>query len=182
MWKILPLITLLLVSIGCGSSDSTPQTSNSSASKSNSNTNNIVPFSRTENAHTTASNSELGRLTPAGKSATDLIGKTASEAKMWSKPVLVQRLQSMMGSEYGQMRRLWNIETPIRKFGDFLMMSGCEKENCSANRYVIVIDMADGIVNVIRIKLGETKLWKENEEIELPPPFADEFAEMKAAT
>lgn len=168
--------------VGCGSPSNPGEArdvSNSANSKTNVNSANSTPYLRTENAYTVASNSELGSLAPSGKAATEIVGKTATEFNIWQNKKVAPRLRKLMGSDYARMRNAWNTETPIRKFGDFLMMTGCQKNNCDGNMYVIFMNMATGDINVIHIEKGEPTLWKSYDEISLPPPFLDELARMK---
>jgi hypothetical protein len=177
MVKLLLLFTYLSLELACGSA----ATNNGAANRANitaSNTNgNTIQYSRSENAYTTASNSPLGNLTPSGKSATDLVGKTITEAKLWEHKDVGPRIKKIMGADYATMRKFWNVETPIKKFGDFLMMTGCEQHNCGDNQYVIFMDMARGGISVVHISNGTTKDWSDGD-IDLPPPFAEALAAM----
>ena len=129
-----------------------------------------------------AQNSDLARdLTPSGKEAREIVGKTVTESKLWQNKKFDGRLRELMGPDYATMRKFWNIETPIRKFGDFLMMTGCEQENCADNQYVIFIDLGDGRINVIHIGKEAIREWNAHQEINfLPPPFEEELNRMKS--
>jgi hypothetical protein len=150
--------------------------------KTNVNAVNSVPNLQTENAYTFAQNSDLTRyLTPSGtKEAREIVGKTVSESKLWQNKEFAARLRKLMGPDYATMRKFWNTETPIKKFGDFLMMTGCERQNCADNQYVIFIDLGDGTINVTHIGKGATKEWNAYGKMDLPPPFEEELAAMKS--
>ncbi len=142
---------------------------------------NAIAYSRSENAYTFTQISDLAdELTPSGKEAREIVGKTVTECKLWQNKKFDRRLRKLMGSDYDTMKKFWNTETPIKKFGDFLMMTGCEKQNCADNQYVIFIDLGDGRINVIHIGKDAIREWKAHREIDLPPPFADELAAMKS--
>lgn len=176
--KRLVLLTVgALFSMAC--SPPAVSESNSTAAKTNVNAVNNTTRLRTENAYTFAQNSDLGRLAPSGKSAKEIVGKTVSEIKLWENRSVDQRLKRLMGAEYSTMRKSWNVETPIKKFGDFLMMTGCGKNNCAENQYVIFMDMGAGTINVIHIGKGTTKERKDDV-MDLPPPFVEELAKMKS--
>ena len=170
------------LAIACGSSANNTRT-NAGANQANlsaSNTKtNADSYSRSENAYTFAQNSQLARdLTPSGKEAREIVGKTVSESKLWQNKEFDRRLRELMGSDYATMKKYWNTETPIKKFGDFLMMTGCERHDCAANRYVIFMDMGQGNINVVHINNGTTRAYKDRGGIDLPPPFLDELAAM----
>lgn len=164
------------LAIACGSSSNNNATRvNSAVAKTNVSVANSTPYSLTENAYTTASNSSLGRLLRPN------VGKTVSEIKLWQNNEIDERLQKLMGEEYAEMKKSWNVETPIKKFGDFLMMTGCQQHNCADNRYVIFADTSlDNNINVVHVKNGTLKEWDEDGAIKPPPPFADELASMKS--
>ncbi|HRI03881.1 MAG TPA: hypothetical protein PLL77_09075 [Pyrinomonadaceae bacterium] len=173
-------LLLLIVSTWFVAACSSPAVNN--VAKTNVNAVNSVPYSRTENAYTFAQNSDLARdLTPSGtKEAREIVGKTVSESKLWQNNKFVKRLRKLMGADYQTMKKFWNTETPIKKFGDFLMMTGCEQDNCAYNRYVMFMDLGDGCINVIHFGKDATKAWNDYEEIALPPPFAEELDAMKS--
>ena len=143
---------------------------------------NAEPYSRSENAYTFAQNSIFARdLTPSGKGADEIVGKTVTESKLWDNKVFDRELSSLMGPDYATMKKFWNTETPIKKFGDFLMMTGCEQHNCADNQYVIFIDLGSGIVNVVHIGKDTDREWKTRGEIRyLPPPFEEELKRLKS--
>ena len=179
------LFLLSAFALACGSSanNTGPDVGTNQANWTASNTRfNANAYSRSENAYTFAQNSELARdLTSSGKEAREIVGKTVSESRLWQNKKFDGRLRELMGPDYAAMRKYWNVETPIRKFGDFLMMTGCEQHNCAANQYVIFIDLGDGRVNVIHIGNDATREWNGNHKIDdLPPPFEEALEEMKS--
>lgn len=185
MKKLLNLFSCGFFAIACGSCGSSNTASNAAnrANLAASNTNgNTIPYSQTENAYTFAQNSDLAQdLSPAsGKNAREIVGKTASESKLWQKKKFDTELRKLMGGDYTTMRKFWNTETPIKKFGDFLMMAGCEQHNCADNQYVIFIDLGDGRINVIHLGKDSTTEWNGAGAIDLPPPFAEALAAMKS--
>lgn len=174
------------LAIACGSSASNSET-NTGANRAssadvnrNANAETFNTLGLNENAYKNASNSELGSLTPSGKEAREMVGKTVSEFKLWDNKKVDPRLRDLMGTDYETMKKSWNIETPIKKFGDILMMTGCEKDNCADNKYAIFMDMGYGNIHVVHIGKDTIKEWKEYRDINLPPPFAEELAAMKS--
>lgn len=143
---------------------------------------NANAYSRSENAYTFAQISNLAdELTPSGKEAREIVGKTVTESKLWQNKAFDRELRKLMGPDYATMKKFWNTETPIKKFGDFLMMTGCEQQNCAENQYVIFIDLGDGRINVIHIGKDSIRQWNAYREIDfLPPPFEEELNRMKS--
>jgi hypothetical protein len=170
--------------ISCAPSTTNPEPdrSNSAVAKTNVNAENSTDYSRSENAYTFAQNSAFTRdLTPSGKAAREIVGKTVTESKLWQNKVFSDQLRKLMGPDYATMKKFWNEETPIKKFGDFLMMTGCEQHNCGDNQYVILIDLGDGRINVIYSGKNGSKEWTGNRRIDdLPPPFEESLAAMRS--
>lgn len=178
--KLLILTTVVaLLGISCASPANNSGVNRVAAVNVNANSN---AYLRSENAYTFAQISDLAYdLSPSGKAASEIVGKTVSASKLWQKKKFDERLRELMGPDYATMRKFWNTETPIKKFGDFLMMTGCEQHNCSDNQYVIFIDLGDGRINVIHISKDTIREWHAYREIEyLPPPFEEELKRLKS--
>jgi hypothetical protein len=175
--KILVIASLdVLLGIACASPNNTGG-NRSAAVNTEANAN---AYLKSENAYTFSQISDLAdKLSPSGKEAREIVGKTVTEAKLWRNKAFDTELRGLMGADYATMRKSWDIETPIKKFGDFLMMTGCEQHNCRDNQYVIFIDLGDGRINVVNIGKDTTREWNAYGEINLPPPFAEELAAMK---
>ena len=108
------------------------------------------------------------------------VGKTAVDIKLWDNKDVGPRLEKLMGADYATMKKFWGTESPITADGDVLMMSGCEPHNCGPNQYVIFIDTAKDNINVVHIKNGVAKDYKEKGDIPLPKQFADELSTLKS--
>lgn len=177
--KNLVLLTVTVsFSLGCGSAGNSG--AGPAASKTNVNIENRASYSQSENAYTFAQNSALAReLSPSGKSATEIVGNTVTESKLWQNKMFDGELKRIMGKDYAAMSKSWNIETPIRKFGDFLMMTGCEEQNCANDRYAIFIDLGTGSIGVVHIGKDGVRDWK-NGDFDLPPPFVEELGRLRA--
>ena len=92
--------------------------------KTNVNTVNKVPYSQTENAYRLSQTDvEIAPLE-------EFVGKTPSEMNFWQNKAVDRGLRNLMGADFATMRKFWNTETPLKKFGDIMMLTGCEKGNC----------------------------------------------------
>ena len=176
MMKLVPLFVFVLLMVACGSPAASNTTANrASSAKTNVNAANAVPYSQTANAYTLAQ-TDLG-FAP----LKEFVGKTASEMKLWQNKDVDRSLKELMGADFGTMRKFWNTETPLKKFGDILMVTGCEKDNCADNRYVIFMSTSEGLLKVVHIGKNTIREWSTRRNIyDLPPPFAEELAKMKS--
>ena len=169
--KILILVLVIAsFAMACGSAGSSGR--NSAAT--NVNSVNTIPYSQTENAYSLTQR-DIG-LRP----LEDMVGKTATEMKLWQNKDVSGRLKRLMGPDFGIMQRYWNTETPMKKFGDILMLTGCERDNCANNRYVIFISLSESFINVVHIGKNAVQEWKTRGRINLPPPFVEELEAMKS--
>lgn len=168
MKRLLPLGVFAWFVTACGSA------SVNDVAKTNVNAANKVEYSQTENAFSvTQRDIELRPLE-------DMVGKTASEMKLWQNKAVSQRLKELMGPDFATMHRFWHTETPLKKFGDVLMLTGCERDNCANNRYVIFISLSESFFNVVHIGKDRIREWKTRGRIDLPPPFVEELDAMKS--
>lgn len=170
---LIPCLCVAAV-VGCGSpSPNNTTVSSSVANKPNTNANaNSAANTGASNAAT--SNTSTG-TTSSLKSLNASVGKTASDIKLWENKDVNPRLEKLLGPDYANMKKFWNTESPISAEGDVLMMSGCEQHNCGDNQYVMFIDTSNDNINVVHIKNGKTKDYKEKGDISLPKRFADEL-------
>ncbi len=112
--KWLRLLTIgTSFAISCGSPANNTAVNRSAAVNTQANPND---FSRSENAYTFAQNSIFARdLTPSGKAAREIVGKTVTESKLWQNKVFDRELRNLMGPDYATMKKFWKAETSIRK-------------------------------------------------------------------
>ena len=170
MNKILLLFVITPLAIACGS----PGANRASSSASNVNAN-AVPYSQTENGYELAQRDvDLAWLENSA-------GKTASELNLWQNKEVVRQFKHRMGPDFATMMKYWNTETPIKKFGDVLMLTGCERDNCSNNRYVVFLSLSESLISVVHVGRDTVREWNTRDRtLGIPPPFAEELAKMKS--
>lgn len=165
------LLASALLAISCGSS-----VRNSETAKTNVNSANEIPYEHTTNAYSlTQRDIDLVPLE-------GLVGKTASEMDLWQRKAIVSKFKKLIGEEYGRMVRSWEIETPMKAFGDILMLSGCQRNDCVNDRYVIFISLSEGLLRIVHIGKDSIREWKTRQSSyqELPPSFTKELDKMKS--
>ncbi len=161
------------IAVACG----TPAVNKSgSSAKTNVNAVNSMAYSQMENTYSLAQ-ADVD-IYPLKES----VGRTASEMNLWQNKNVVRRLRNLMGANFATMVKFWNTETPLKKFGDVLMLTGCERDNCSGNRYVIFLSTSEGLLSVVHIGKDTIREWKTRDTLDLPlpTPFAEELTVMKS--
>lgn len=166
MRKVLLIGCITAFAISCGAPVNTTNTNAPNSPASNSSTPATAPSTPVAPA------SPLSSLKAS-------VGKTAVDIKLWDNKDVGPRLEKLMGADYATMKKFWGTESPIKADSDVLMMSGCEPHNCGDNQYVMFIDTARDNINVVHIKNGVAKDYKEKGDIPLPKQFADELSELK---
>lgn len=173
MTRVILILTFSALAIACGSGPST-----STAPKTNVGSPNSAPYTSREDDYRFAlRNLDLYPLE-------GFVGKTATEMKLWDNKPVVKILKSLLGPEYTTMVKSWKTETPMKRFGDVLMLSGCERDNCTNNRYVIITSLSEGYVHVVHIGDERTREWRSRSSDDLnqllPSPFAEELRKWKS--
>ena len=163
MRKALLVVCIAAFAIACGA-------------PANTNTNSANPTA--SNSPAKVSSTPMAPASPLS-SLKSSAGKTAVDINLWDNKDVGPRLEKLMGTDYAAMKKFWGTESPITAEGDVLMMSGCEPHNCGPNQYVIFIDTAKDNINVVHIKNGVAKDYKEKGDITLPKQFADELSTRK---
>lgn len=102
-------------------------------------------------------------------------GKYPEDIRLLDDPDLSNRLSKLLGKDYGDMKKYWNVETPVEIKQGKLKTTGCEQHNCGANQYVMFVDLENDNINVYHLNdEGGTKTYFEKGKIQLPPDFASE--------
>ncbi|MTH15393.1 hypothetical protein [Flavobacterium sp. LC2016-01] len=86
----------------------------------------------------------------------NLVGKSVIGTHLLSQSKLAPRLKTLLGTDYDQMVKYWNTETPFEKEGDILHASGCKQHDCNTYSYDLFIDLKNNKINVY--KFSESKL------------------------
>ena len=164
MRKALLIACITAFAIACGAPANTTNTNS--------------PKSTVSNAPATVSSTPVAPASTLS-SLKASAGKTAVDINLWDNKDVGPRLEKLMGADYATMKKFWGTESPIKADGDVLMMSGCEPHNCGDNQYVMFIDTARDNINVVHIKNGGAKDYKEKGDIPLPKQFADDLSTLR---
>ncbi|MBX3287968.1 MAG: hypothetical protein KF855_01365 [Acidobacteria bacterium] len=175
MKKFLFVLVVSLFAFGCGSSVEAPK-----------NADGVTPSDERNTArpgNPTASSETVDDAVQRSEALQELKaseGQLVTDLKFWDNREIVTRLEKMMGADHTDMKKHWNTQTPIRVDGDVVMTTGCEQHNCGPNQYILFADAAKNVLQVVHIKDGKVKEYKEAGDITLPKAFADDLARMKS--
>lgn len=108
-----------------------------------------------------------------------LNGQYPIEVKFLDNPLIKNRIEKLLGSDYSNFRKYWNVETPIVVEDNVLSTTGCEEHNCGGNQYILQIDLKNNNINIYHFS-SKVQAYKENGDIVLPPGIAKDFEIMKS--
>ena len=84
-----------------------------------------------------------GQVSPESAVLENYVGKYPSEL-FRSVPAIKTRLRQLLGANYQSFFDRMQVETPIEKDGDALVMRGCMAHSCTIEEAILVIDLSDG--------------------------------------
>src|SRR5690606_36201116 len=106
-------------------------------------------------------------------------GKLPEEAGLTKNQELQQRIKKMLGKDYSKFVSDWNTETPIVVEDRIIYISGCQKSDCKANRYLLFLDVIDNNINIINFSYGRVRSWEERSVIGLPSGHLKKYEEVR---
>jgi len=84
-----------------------------------------------------------GQSTPETSNLESYVGKYPSEL-FRGVPSVRTRLRQLLGTNYKAFTDRMQVETPIEKDGDTIVMRGCMAHSCTIEEAILVIDLNDG--------------------------------------
>jgi len=102
----------------------------------------------------------------------NLVDKSVVGTQFLTKSSLAPRLKKLLGSDYDQMVKNWNTETPFEKQDNILHAWGCKQHDCGTYSYDLYIDVKNNKINVYKFSESKLTIFKEdNFEIEINGNF-----------
>lgn len=101
-----------------------------------------------------------------------LVDKSVIGTQFLTKSSLAPRLKTLLGTDYDQMVKYWNTETPFEKQENILHAWGCKQHDCSTYSYDLYIDVKNNKINVYKFEKSKLTVFKEdNFDIEIKDNF-----------
>src|SRR5690554_6459629 len=97
-----------------------------------------------------------------------------AEVGLFQDVQLTSRLANLLGSDFSDFQKLWEVETPILIEDNVLYTTGCEQHNCFANQFILIIDLEKDNLNVYRLGLTPAD-YEEKGTIRHPKGIEAEF-------
>lgn len=103
------------------------------------------------------SNAPLGDI----KELANLTGKNPSDVAMFTKYLPDSRMKALLGVEFPDFKLDWNDASTIEKDAELVYFSGCRKDACSDNTYLVIVDLTGNQVNVMNFKGEAVRTYEE---------------------
>ncbi len=92
----------------------------------------------------------------------DYAGKYPAEVKLLEDTRLKPRLLKMMGDRFSFMEKYWAVEMPLEIKGNMFVANACMAHNCGITDFIIVVDLAKGLVYSGIREEGKVNLYAED--------------------
>lgn len=84
-----------------------------------------------------------GQVSPEASALEKFVGKYPNEL-FRDVPAIRTRLRELLGASYQAFNERMQVETPIEKDGDTIVMRGCMAHSCTIEEAILAIDLNDG--------------------------------------
>ena len=93
----------------------------------------------------------------------NLVDKSVIGTHLLTESSITPRLKTLLGTDYDQMVKHWNTETPFTKEGDILHASGCKQHDCNTYSYDLYIDIKNNKINVYKFSQSKLTVFAEDD-------------------
>ncbi|KQW98984.1 hypothetical protein [Flavobacterium sp. Root420] len=93
----------------------------------------------------------------------NLVDKSVIGTHLLTESSITPRLKTLLGSDFDQMVKYWNTETPFTKEGDVLHASGCKQHDCNTYSYDLYIDTKNNKINVYKFSQSKLTVFAEDD-------------------
>lgn len=110
------------------------------------------------------------------------VGKKPTEVDLFSQYNLKERMIKLIGENgFNEMMTDWSLESPIKEDDRIVYFTGCNATNCPANRYFIMLDIADPNINIVNYRFKSSRSYEESSVIGMTDKLANAFEQFRDA-
>jgi len=95
------------------------------------------------------------------------VGKYPTDIKLFEDKELTDRLKKLMGADYDEMVKNFNVVSPIKAENEVYRANGCMQHNCPGYYAFIYFDAKNDNLNVLIDRDGKVKEYAEKGKIEV---------------
>ena len=106
----------------------------------------------------------------------NLVTKSVIGTHLLTESSIAPRLKTLLGTDYEQMVKYWNTETPFTKEGNILHASGCKQHDCNTYSYDLYIDTKSNKINIYKFSESKLTIFAEDDyQIVLKDSFLEDL-------
>lgn len=110
---------------------------------------------------------------------TSMVGEYMYDSVVFKFPAVRDSLKAILGPEYQNMVANWNVASELQRTKNILYTSGCKRDACFSNMWILMIDIANSLVNVYHMQDHKLTIYKGRELIDLPDGLQEYINRMK---
>lgn len=95
------------------------------------------------------------------------VGKYPTDIKLFEDKDLTDRLKKLMGADYDEMVKNFNVVSPVKAENEVYRANGCMQHNCPGYYAFIYFDAKNDNLNVLIDRDGKVKEYAEKGKIEI---------------
>lgn len=99
---------------------------------------------------------------------TKSVGKYPHEIKLFEDKIITDRLKKLVGSQYDEMVKFFNVESPVVSENEIYKLNGCKQHDCPGYATTIYYDSKNDNLNVSIDKNGKVTDFTEKGKITVP--------------
>ncbi len=96
------------------------------------------------------------------------VGKYPHEIKLFEDKSITDRLKKLVGSQYDEMVKFFNVESPVISENEIYKLNGCKQHDCPGYATTIYYDSKNDNLNVSIDKNGKVTEFAEKGKITVP--------------
>lgn len=110
---------------------------------------------------------------------TSMVGEYMYDSVVFKLPAVRDSLKALLGPEYPAMVANWNVASELKRTNNILCTSGCKRNACFSNMWIMMVDIAHSVMNVYHIQDHKLTIYKGRQLIVLPEGLENYMNTMK---
>lgn len=124
---------------------------------------------------------QVGKPVPqAWQRLTSMVGEYMYDSVLFKLPAVHDSLQAILPPEvFKSMQTNWNVASELKRTNNILCVSGCKHNACFSNMWILMVDIANSVMNVYHIEDHKMTVYKGRQLITLPEGLENYMTTMK---
>lgn len=110
---------------------------------------------------------------------TSMVGEYMYDSVIFKLPAVRDSLKNLLGPVYPDMVANWNVASELKRTNNILCVSGCKRNACFSNMWILMVDIAHSVMNVYHIQDKKMTIYQGRQLISLPEGLENYMKTMK---